>query len=100
MAEIFQQFGGMMDAAHGYRNLGQERMTAAQDQASAANALASGAWCSDDYTDYFANVQLQTNETHAHGTDAVQRGTVMDQVVADGQSTLATCRGIASSLRV
>ena len=100
MAEIFQQFGGMTDAAHAYRTIGQDRMTAAQDQLSNANALASGAWCSSDYDDYFANVTLQTNETHAHATDSINRGVVMDQVTADGQACLATTRGIAASLRV
>src|SRR5262249_39352138 len=100
MAEIFQQFGGMADAAHGYRNLGQDRMTAAQDHLSNANALASGAWCSSDYDDYFANATLQVNQTHAHATDAINRGAVIDQCAADGQATLATTRGIAASLRV
>jgi hypothetical protein len=100
MAEIFQQFGGMADAAHGYRTLGQDRIIAAQDQLSGANALASGAWCSSDYDDYFMNVQKQVNEADAHGTDATNRGNVIDQCAMDGQSTLATTRGIAASLRV
>ncbi|MGW6197216.1 hypothetical protein ACWF0M_13820 [Kribbella sp. NPDC055110] len=100
MAEIFQQFGGMMDAAQVYRNLGEERITAAQDQLSSVNALSSGAWCSADHDDYFVNAQLLTNQADAHGMDAKHRATVMDSVVSDGQSTLATCRGIAASLSV
>jgi hypothetical protein len=100
MAEIFQQFGGMADAAQGYRNLGQDRITAAQDHLSSANALGAGAWSSSDYDEYFVNAQLQSNQTHAHGTDAVNRGVVIDQCAADGQATLSTTRGIAASLRV
>ena len=100
MAEIFQQFGGMADSAHAYRTLGQDRITAAQDHLSSANALASGAWCSSDYDDYFVNATLQVNQSHAHGTDAINRGVVLDQCAADGQSTLATTRGIAASLHV
>lgn len=101
MAEIFQQFGGMAESAHVYRTLGQDRITAAQDQLSGANALApAGAWCSSDYDEYFMNVQKQVNESNAHGTDATNRGNVIDQCAMDGQATLATTRGIAASLRV
>lgn len=100
MPEIFQQFGGMLDAAHNYRTVGQDRMSAAEDQLSLANGLASGAWMDPTYDDYFANVNIQVNQTHAHANDAVTRGNVIDQCQMDGQATLATCRGIAAGLVV
>lgn len=100
MAEIFQQFGGMADAAQSYRTLGQDRMTVAEDHLSNANALQSGAWSSSDYDEYFVNATLQVNQTHAHATDSINRGNVVDQCQMDGQATLATTRGIAASLRV
>jgi hypothetical protein len=38
--------------------------------------------------------------THQHGVDLTNRGSVVDQCRMDGESTLATCRGIAQSLIV
>ncbi|WP_433165242.1 hypothetical protein [Kribbella sp. CA-247076] len=101
MAEIFQQFGGMMDAAHNYKGIGQTYITDAADHQSLAGAMQpQGAWCSSDFDEYFMNVQKMVNEAHAHGTDLTNRGTVVDQCAADGQATLATTTSIASSLRV
>jgi hypothetical protein len=101
MAEIFQQFGGMMDASHTYRNIGQGYISDATDNQSIAAALQpENAWVSRDFDEYFANIVKTTNEAHAHGHDLINRGTVVDQCAADGQSTLATTCSIAASLRV
>jgi hypothetical protein len=101
MAEIFQQFGGMMDAAQNYKNIGQSYLTDATDHQSVAAALQpENAWVSRDFDEYFANVTKMVNEAHAHGTDLTNRGSVVDQCAADGQSTLATTCSIAASLRV
>jgi hypothetical protein len=101
MAEIFQQFGGMVEAAAGYKNIGQSYMTDATDHQSLAAALQpENAWVSRDFDEYFANVTKMVNEAHAHGTDLTNRGSVIDQCAMDGQSTLSTTCAIASSLRV
>lgn len=100
MSEIFQQFGGMADAAQSYRTLGQDRMTSAEDHLSVVRGLEGGAWSDGSYDDYFVNAQVAVNQTHAHGTDAVSRGSAVDQCMADGQSTLAASKAIAASLHV
>jgi hypothetical protein len=100
MTEIFQMFGGMADGAQAYRNTGQERITAAEDRISAAAGLENGAWMDPAYNDYFINAKLGADMTHQHGLDLTNRGSVVDQCRMDGESTLATCRGIAQSLIV
>jgi hypothetical protein len=100
MTEIFQQFGGMTDGALSYRNAAQERMTAAEDHVSLVRGLESGAWMDPTYDDYFVSAKVGTDMTHQHGVDLNNRGTVVDQCVMDGESTLATTRGIAQSLVV
>lgn len=101
MAEIFQNFAGMMGAAHDYRGGGQSQMEWAAENLHLTGALApSGAWADSAFDELFASATIECSQTTALGEDLVKRGGVIDKCQMDGAATLANAQQIAASCRV
>jgi hypothetical protein len=101
MAEIFQNFAGMIGAAHDYRGGGESQMQWAAEHLHLTGALAAaGAWADSAFDELFTSATIECNSTTALGEDLVKRGGVIDQCQMDGASTLANATQIAANCRV
>ncbi|MEV8378399.1 hypothetical protein AB0P21_37015 [Kribbella sp. NPDC056861] len=98
MPELFQQFGGMADSASAMTNMSSQRQLSAEDHLRASQTLHENAWMDGAGVDAVSAIHQEVNGTLNAAEHQQRQGTAWNQCAADGQSTLATCRGIAAGM--
>jgi hypothetical protein len=98
MPEIFQQFSGMAAAEQAMNNNSSDRQMYAEDHVRLSEALYSDAWQDAAGGDAVAAIHNEVTGTLNTADHQHKQAIGWGQCSADGQSTLATCRGIAGSM--
>jgi hypothetical protein len=98
MPELFQQFGGMADSASAMSNMSSQRQLSAEDHLRASQVLHDNAWMDNVGGDAVAQIHNEVTGTLGAADHQQRQGAAWNNCAADGQSTVATCMGIASSM--